>query len=1005
MISLSMTPEEIRLQQQQEMKDDFFSFQNELSSLWEQTEFISTITNRLQNWWTEIDQMSDGTDLEAARKELDDIKSDYYEYQQSIRSEVSGLADQVKESQEWNTEIIATPTTYELLEWTETYIRIEGIITNNPEKFVNIPWNSPKEKVEYIFKTIRNSATEFLKNRLWNSEKTESIINNTIAPALEWNLLELLATQWSAEGKNQSMLRGMDSISFDSIESLFNWVRRFGNEWSDTSEAFCKLNAWLNAIDYLSVQEKKFWVLNYSENSEVLSNPLKFQEYLNIGKFSEKEFSVYENASLSDLYTLFGIDRNKTLDLWISDEDMGAIKSKIWNIDVQSAESVSLVWKLASKSEDFLKKCPWLQNAANHLLDWLSVFNGVTKTVLWFDILWEFNKRPEERGFLYRVLDFVCKLIWITWGLDWIVKNWRLDRLNLWDKTENIKKTFDNYHSSAWNGEDISVSDETSCKSALANFQLTDPTKTPTTKWDFLREAIVEEMRDVDVSLLSPSVVQQTLWNSYLKKETFQENWKTKERVVVNAEEIIRNWKQQELAQKHILNMKMHLEWYKNNNLEDFYSKIHNTDDLVICMISSLYADKNDVIEWVKAQVFFPESYRTVSTSWIDAENYAWRENLDAWLDNSDKQVVSEQWVYDKAVEYWITDNRQIAYVLSTIKWESWFKNQKEIWWENMDYWKIDSETWKAYYGRWFIQITHKGNYQKYTQIIRNSWKDFKDNNGNIIKGSEVDLVNNPDIILQSNDLAVFIAMDWMKNWWPYRAENKRLDYYINDNKQDFYNARIIINWMTSKPQEYADRAQQYLNKLWNWSVDRQQETKEGVLIWKELAAHNKDEIWGLWNSIMAGFQWYKNKFNFPNMDWEESKNTQTHPRRFNSPLDVQQYKAEHQGVKSFMFYFWANTSDNAQTLADITKWSEWFEEEWIQPVLCTCIWEDKHTWLTDLNKSLIDLWQRKNWPVFDFAKAYNRWDIAMWGGDSPHPTSEWYSKMANLITEQIKPA
>ena len=85
---------------------------------------------------------------------------------------------------------------------------------------------------------------------------------------------------------------------------------------------------------------------------------------------------------------------------------MGAIKSKIWNIDVQSAESVSLVWKLASKSEDFLKKCPWLQNAANHLLDWLSVFNGVTKTVLWVDILWEFNKSPEERGFLYRVLEF-----------------------------------------------------------------------------------------------------------------------------------------------------------------------------------------------------------------------------------------------------------------------------------------------------------------------------------------------------------------------------------------------------------------------------------------------------------------------------------------------------------------------------------------------------------------------------------------------------------------------
>ena len=63
-------------------------------------------------------------------------------------------------------------------------------------------------------------------------------------------------------------------------------------------------------------------------------------------------------------------------------------------------------------------------------------------------------------------------------------------------------------------------------------------------------------------------------------------------------------------------------------------------------------------------------------------------------------------------------------------------------------------------------------------------------------------------------------------------------------------------------------------------------------------------------------------------MDGEESKNTQTHPHRFNSPLDVQQYKAEHQGVRSFMFYFGANTSDNAQTLSDITRWSERFQEE-----------------------------------------------------------------------------
>ena len=136
-------------------------------------------------------------------------------------------------------------------------------------------------------------------------------------------------------------------------------------------------------------------------------------------------------------------------------------------------------------------------------------------------------------------------------------------------------------------------------------------------------------------------------------------------------------------------------------------------------------------------------------------------------------------------------------------------------------------------------------------------------------------------------------------------------------------------------------------------------------------------------------------------MNWKESMNTQNHPDRFNSLLSVQSYKASHPNVKSFMFYFGANTQDNERTLSDIKQWSERFQEEWIQPVLCTCIWEDNHAWLTDLNKSIRDLWKEKNWPVFDFAKQYNKWDILMgWEG---HPTTQWYSTMAWAITEQLQ--
>ena len=324
------------------------------------------------------------------------------------------------------------------------------------------------------------------------------------------------------------------------------------------------------------------------------------------------------------------------------------------------------------------------------------------------------------------------------------------------------------------------------------------------TKWDFLRDSIADNM---DVSLISPAIVQQTLWNGYLKKENVQENWQTKEKIVVD-EVKFKEDDRLTLAHAHLKNMKSHLEKYNENNLADFYTNIHSTEDIALCITASLYVDKDDVIEWVKAKVFLPENYWLVRMDWSVEENW-WRENLDA-SEYSDKQRVSEQWIYDKAVDYGVTDKRQIAYILSTIKWESSFKNQKEIWWENRDYWKVDSETKQAYYGRWFIQLTHKHNYEKYTQIIKDMWKDFKDNDGNIIKSSEIDLVNNPDIILTSNELAIFIAIHWMKNWiftW------KKLDDYINDNETNYVAARAVVNG-SDKADSFASNAQAYYSKL-----------------------------------------------------------------------------------------------------------------------------------------------------------------------------------------------
>ncbi len=816
-----MTPEQRKLEEEQ-IKNNFSELQKKLEDLrnevqtetdnskkQEKGDEIQKLEKELSEMKSLIDTLSSlqEEDLQSLKTKLESTKKAYQEY----RWEVADLQN----------EKASTPTTCELLKNSETYNRLLNIISSNSDKFKNLPWETAEKKLEYIFEKARSNIVLFMKNKLWKSENIEKVINNTIVPAFEWSLMEMLRDQWNET--NISMLKWIDKISWEgksplkSFNNLLEWVWNFAK---NTTWSYNKFSQWINAVDYLSVHNG---ILHNPNKSQVLSNPLEFQKYMNDARFAAEWYSPY--ATISD--NIFRINENQTFDFGVSLQEKQEVLQKIWNIQVaDNPKTTALIAKILDKPEKLLQKTEDLQKTANGLLNWVNTINSVTK-MFWIDLLWESSKAPEERWLLYKIMDFVCKFIWITWWLEWVVKKWRLDRLNFTDeKNENIRHILKKYQELAWNWTNVSIWDVNSCIATLADFAVTDLDKSSATKWDQLRDVMADSL---DINLISPQVVQQTLWNEYLKKEIVTENGSQQEKIFVDADKIKYEHKEKELTHKHIQNMKTHLE-SNFDNLKDFYANIKSTDDIVLCITASLYADKDDIIEWVKAKVFLPENYGVVYwlasnwwwNSWLDRRDNSWdnswKENLDS-VESSDKQKVSEQWIYNKAIEYGITNKSQIAYVLSTIKWESWFKNQKEIWWENKKYWKVDSSTWKAYYGRWFIQITHKANYQKYTQIIQSSWKDFKDNNWNTIKWNEIDLVKNPDIILESNDLAVFIAMDWMKNWWPNRQESKKLDHYINDNKQDFYNARSIINWMSSNPKWYEEMAKSYLNKLWNNTI------------------------------------------------------------------------------------------------------------------------------------------------------------------------------------------
>jgi len=605
-----------RTELENQIKNDFSELQKKLETLKSGIQSETDQTKK-QEKETEIQKMEE--DLANMKERIDKLSSLQDEALQSLKDRLEQYK-QVRQDVQWQTtELLGeknqTPTTYELIKDSETYNRLLTVISSNPKEFVNLPWETAEAKLEYIFSQIRKWVTLFLKNKLWNSEKNDKVINNTIAPALEWCLMEMLKEQWNET--NTNMLNWLNSISWDSLNQLITWVWNFAKK---TKWSFNKFSQWINALDYLSVHN---WVLKNPEKSAVLASPLEFKNYLNDWVFASEGFSPY---NLID-NNIFKVDENQTFDFWLSLQERQNILSQIWNIQVvNSPKTTALITKMLNKPENFFGASAWLQSAANGLLNWANALNSVTKFV-GIDLLEEINKPIEKRWFWCKIIDFVCKLIWITWWLEWIVKKWRLDRLNLTDeKNENITKIFKEYEKSVWKWSDITITDSNSRSSVLANFALTDLDKQSTTKWDHLRDVMAD---NIDINLIPVSVIQQTLWNDYLKKEVITVNGKQQEKVTVDTSKITEE-KKKELAHKHITNMKTYLEG-DFSELKDFYSTIHNTDDLVICFTAALYADKEDVIEWVKAKVFLPENYGAKQQWSTDNWNNNWKET---WNNN-----------------------------------------------------------------------------------------------------------------------------------------------------------------------------------------------------------------------------------------------------------------------------------------------------------------------------------------------------------------------------------
>ena len=117
--------------------------------------------------------------------------------------------------------------------------------------------------------------------------------------------------------------------------------------------------------------------------------------------------------------------------------------------------------------------------------------------------------------------------------------------------------------------------------------------------------------------------------------------------------------------------------------------------------------------------------------------------------------------------------NTQMAYVLATVEWETarTFKPVREAFWLS-EAWRKKNLRYYPYYGRGYVQLTWKKNYQTYSDLLN------------------IDMVKNPDLALEPN-AALFVLVHGFKVG---TFTGRKISDYINIHTTDFLRARRCIN-------------------------------------------------------------------------------------------------------------------------------------------------------------------------------------------------------------------
>ncbi|RIV23390.1 carboxypeptidase [Fibrisoma montanum] len=136
-----------------------------------------------------------------------------------------------------------------------------------------------------------------------------------------------------------------------------------------------------------------------------------------------------------------------------------------------------------------------------------------------------------------------------------------------------------------------------------------------------------------------------------------------------------------------------------------------------------------------------------------------------------------------------LTLSAQIAYVLATVEWETakTFRPVREAFWLSEE-WRRKNLRYYPYYGRGYVQLTWKYNYENYSELL------------------DIDLVKTPDLAMEP-DTALFILVHGFRTG---NFTGRKITDYINEVKTDLVGARRCING-TDHDNDIAHLTQKYL--------------------------------------------------------------------------------------------------------------------------------------------------------------------------------------------------